>query len=83
MTHRTDKIFSLTRIKPILTIEHLTYGIGKESNRIFIFLKKRGKQWAKKHGPFDNEVGAIRYINLIKDEYNAVREKQNSSKASS
>lgn len=72
------KLFTLTRIRPVLTIEHLTYGIGKEKSKYYIFLKKRGKQWAKKHGPYNYETEAINQIHLIKDEYNAVRSKQKS-----
>jgi len=75
----TNKIFTITRIKPILTIEYLTYGLGRELGKHYIYLKKRKKQWAKKHGPFENEVKARIFVNIIKDEYDAVRAKQKSS----
>lgn len=74
---KTKNFKSIPSVTTITTIEQLTYGIGKENNSWFIFLKKPRQQWVKQteHGPFGNPAYAESYIKQIEDEYHAVRAK--------
>lgn len=64
---------SLPSIRTVLTIEQLTYGIGVEDRNIYIYLRKRNKQWKRRYGPYNLLVQAESVIEQIKEEYNAVR----------
>ena len=77
----TAKLFKPYSIKPELTIDNLTYGIGLELGKFYIYLKKRKCQWAKRHGPFRYLVEAKAVINQIKDEYNAVNGKRTKARS--
>ncbi len=73
------KLFkSIPSIIPYTTIGNLLYGIASENNSYFIYLKKRGKHWVKRHGPYSSNQIAETEIRKIKDEYNAVQRKRSS-----
>lgn len=72
------KVFKkIPEITVITQIEHLTYGVAEENKKHYIYIRKPIGQWKKRHGPFPNRMRAELEINQIKEEYNAVRVKQN------
>jgi len=80
---KMSKLFKSINVRPILTIGDILYGTSQHRDGYYIHIRKRKKQWVKRHGPFKDLPEAESFIWKALKEYNAVREAQNSRKARS